>query len=168
MNNLKIPVWLISVCIFVFIGIILEQLYYSKLPVDLWGLKLNQETPAPNQGISIIASDSSPSGSNVYQDTVVAEFKSLLFFQAYGDATRNGTVGNAGIELELSIDGKNCGTNQSFEGEAAHVEFFAAVTCMKVLEKGSYRLEAKRIDHQGINQPGDFAASFVMIKMEVN
>ncbi len=49
MENIKIPVWLISICAFVFIGIVLEHLYISKRPVDLWGLKLNQPAMM-NQG----------------------------------------------------------------------------------------------------------------------
>ena len=42
MTLLKIPVWLIAICAFIFIGIILEQLYVSKRPVEIFGIKLNQ------------------------------------------------------------------------------------------------------------------------------
>lgn len=43
MENIRIPVWLLSICIFVFIGVILERLYVSRVDVDIWGLKLNQK-----------------------------------------------------------------------------------------------------------------------------
>lgn len=47
MNNIRIPAWLIAICAFVFMGILLEQLYLTKRPVDLWGLKLNQPILLP-------------------------------------------------------------------------------------------------------------------------
>ena len=44
MKGIKIPVWLIALCVFIFLGVILEQLYVSKNPVDIWGFKLGKNT----------------------------------------------------------------------------------------------------------------------------
>jgi hypothetical protein len=41
-ENMKIPAWLIAVSGLIFLAVVLEQLYISKRPIDLWGLKLNQ------------------------------------------------------------------------------------------------------------------------------
>jgi len=38
----KVPTWLIAIVVIVFMLVILEQLYNSKLCLDIWGLKLNQ------------------------------------------------------------------------------------------------------------------------------
>ena len=57
-NNLQIPVWLLAICAFTFIAIILEQLYWRKTPVDLWGLKLNQPESSTNTEMGIILSES--------------------------------------------------------------------------------------------------------------
>ncbi len=47
----KVPMWLISSVVFCFLGVLIEQLYISKRPVNLWGLELNKE-PLPQQGLS--------------------------------------------------------------------------------------------------------------------
>ena len=52
MNNLRIPAWLVALAGVSFILIILEQLYISKRPVDLWGLQLNQP-PTEREALGI-------------------------------------------------------------------------------------------------------------------
>ena len=54
----KIPQWIISVILIIFMGIILEQLYISKRPVDLWGFKLyNLETDKNTTSIKMITEE---------------------------------------------------------------------------------------------------------------
>ena len=63
MQGIKIPVWLVALCVLVFIAVILEQMYISKTPVDIWGLKLgkNNESQIPKFTIFAFNSDKCPS-----------------------------------------------------------------------------------------------------------
>jgi len=169
--DMKIPVWLIAICLFVFIGVILEQLYYSKRPVSFWGVELNQPTsnPAPIDGLNIIGSNSSSDSSGIFQDTFNLKHSALLLFQAHGNAARrSGSVENASVQMRLKVDGKSCGTNQSFEGSSTNITFFAGVTCIKRLSAGSHNLEAKQVNDLGITNTGAFEANYVLLKIGSN
>jgi hypothetical protein len=52
MQNLKVPVWLIGLTGVIFLFIVLERLYYAKVPVKIWGIELNQPPTQSHPSLS--------------------------------------------------------------------------------------------------------------------
>lgn len=44
----KLPSWIISVSMVAFIIVVLERLYITEVPVEIWGIKLNQPITVEN------------------------------------------------------------------------------------------------------------------------
>ena len=88
--------------------------------------------------------------SHTYHRRLEFESSGLLFIVADGNHHFDAKARqlNAGIEVNIAIDGRQCARNKSFEALASNIVFYASATCVIYIEKGKHEIIASRLDHK--------------------
>ena len=94
---------------------------------------------ALNQG-----STDSPIG--IWQDTIEINKTCLLTINANASARYGGNVVNAGIDLNIKLNGELVASDFSFEGESSSITFNSSASTTLFLQPGTYDLEVRRFN----------------------
>jgi len=78
-----------------------------------------------------------------WTDSFTIEQDGVLHVSASGKSTYRGDKNNAGIYVNVIIDGKSLCRDFSFEGESSNITFFASCSTDVILKKGKHTIEVK-------------------------
>jgi len=89
--------------------------------------------------------------SNEYEEDISLDIRSLLFISAHGIASRSGgkVEAEAGLNIVIKIDNKWCSADQNYERSSIRNSFYAAASCIALLEPGIHEVHVERRDYTG-------------------
>ena len=139
MQNIKVPAWLISIAGIIFILVVLERLYVTKVPVDIWGLKLNQPTVQGPSAANYKLEWREVSASYLKTETrVLGEESAYLFWALAGqNVYRHGQNNGGTLACEIYIENdawvlKAIGGDQTIDKNAGVVKASCKAVGLKI------------------------------------
>jgi hypothetical protein len=103
---------------------------------------LDKMRNSPPAGVSVLAADGQDGGDSVFTRTITVDRRAILLISASGEwVYLRKDNGNAGVTTSITVNGKPCGRDFSFEGTSSTISFYATASCVYEMVPGSYTVK---------------------------